>query len=76
MGPVLFVIYTNDLDEGGRNHILKFADDTKLFTQVSTYEDVEKLQKYLSILNEWNTEWSMLFNAEKCKIWIHTPVQQ
>ena len=51
-GPVLFVIYINDLDEGVRNHILKSADDTKLFSQVSTYEDAEILQKDLSTLNE------------------------
>ena len=67
LGPVLFVIFINDLDEGVRNHILKFADDTKLFSQVSTYEDAEKLQNDLSTLNEWSNEWSMLFNAEKCK---------
>ena len=67
LGPVLFVIFINDLDEGVRNHTLKFADDTKLFSQVSTYEDAEKLQKDLSTLNEWSNEWSMLFNAEKCK---------
>ena len=67
LGAVLFVIFINDLDEGVRNHILKFADDTKLFSQVSTNEDAEKLQKDLSILNEWSNEWSMLFNADKCK---------
>ena len=66
LGPVLFVIFINDLDEGVINHILKFADDTKLFSQVSTYEDAEKLQKDLSTVNEWSNEWSMLFNAEKC----------
>ena len=67
LGPVLFVIFINDLDEGVRNHILKFADDTMLFSQVSTYEDAEKLQKDLSTLNEWSNEWSVLFNGEKCK---------
>ena len=50
-----------------RNHILKFADDTKLFSQISTYEDAKKLQKDLSTINEWSNEWSMLFNAEKFK---------
>ena len=33
------------MHEGVRNHILKFADDTKQLSQVSTYEDAEKLQK-------------------------------
>ena len=56
LGPVLFVIFINDLDEGVRNHIFKFADDTKLFSQVSTYEDAEILQKDLSTLNEWSNE--------------------
>lgn len=49
------------------NHLLKFADDTKLFSQVSTCEDAEKLQKDLNNLHGWSAEWTMLFNAEKCK---------
>ena len=34
LGPVLFLIYINDLDEYIRNSILKFADDTKMFGKV------------------------------------------
>ena len=31
LGPILFLVYINDLEEGV---ILKFADDTKLFRKV------------------------------------------
>ena len=70
LGPVLFVIYINDFDKGVRNHILKFADDTKLFSQVSTYEDAEKLQKDLITLNYWSTEWSICSMLKNANVYI------
>ena len=33
LGPILFLVYINDLEEGVTCKILKFADDTKLFTK-------------------------------------------
>ena len=33
LGPILFLVYINDLEEGVTGKILKFADDTKLFTK-------------------------------------------
>ena len=34
LGPLLFLIYINDLDECIKSLILKFADDTKIFRKI------------------------------------------
>ena len=36
LGPTLFVVYINDIDDNICSHILKFADDTKIFRPVAT----------------------------------------
>ena len=68
LGPILFLIYINDLDYGIRNWILKFADDTKLFSRIEDNMDVVKLQEDLSRLIRWSEEWQMLFNVGKCNV--------
>ena len=47
--------------------LLKCAEDTKLFSQVVSCEDVEKFQSDLNTIHGWGLEWLMLFNADKCK---------
>jgi len=69
--PVLFLIYINDLDHGITNWILKFADDTKLFSRINDSVDVAKLQDDLHKLLIWAEEWQMLFNVSKCSV-MHT----
>ena len=39
LGPILFLIYINDLDYGIRNWILKFADDIKMFSRMDGVQD-------------------------------------
>ena len=44
LGPILFLVYINDLEEGVTGKILKFADDTKLFTKTKEIGDKQNLQ--------------------------------
>ena len=43
LGPILFLVYINDLEEGVSGKILKFADDTKLFTKTKEIGDKQNL---------------------------------
>jgi len=68
LGPVLFLIFINDLDSGIINWILKFADDTKLFSSIPDQLAAERLQQDLDRLVQWSTDWQMSFNVDKCKV--------
>ena len=64
-GPILFFVYINDLEEGVTGKILKFADDTKLFTKTKEIGDKQKLQDDIDKLVKWSDNWQMLFNFGK-----------
>jgi len=68
LGPILFLIFINDLDTGITNWILKFADDTKMFGPVCSHDDYVAFQEDLNRLFSWTTDWQMTFNIDKCKI--------
>ena len=67
LGPILFLVYINDLEEGVTGKILKFADDTKLFTKTKEIGDKQNLQDDIDKLVKWSEKWQMLFNFGKCK---------
>jgi len=68
LGPLLFLIYINDIDDSVCSNLLKFADDTKVFSVVHTKNDIDRLQKDLLNLGNWSQDWLMLFNVDKCKV--------
>jgi hypothetical protein len=68
LGPLLFLIYINDLDVGIDSKLLKFADDTKLNRGVATEQEVEIMRKDLQTIFQWSVDWQMLFNADKCSV--------
>lgn len=68
LGPVLFVIYINDLPEITRSDSYLFADDTKVYKEIKNYEDHTALQDDLKELEKWSKKWLLNFNGSKCKI--------
>ena len=68
LGPLLFLIFINDLEFGLLSSLLKFADDTKLFCQVYGEHDRQQLQADLNCLTEWSDRWQMPFNTSKCRV--------
>ena len=67
LGPILFLIYMNDLDDDITSKVLKVADDTKEFRKIKSDADRQHLQDDLNKLIEWSEKWLMLFNFGKCK---------
>jgi len=69
LGPMLFVIYINDIDELIGCSILKFADDTKIFQEIKSPQDIARLQEDQSILLHGRmigTCYLTLTNARSC----------
>ena len=67
LGPVLFLMYINDLPMGISSSIKLFADDTKLFAQ-PTISGGNQLQEDLNTLQSWSEDWLLSFHPEKSKV--------
>ena len=77
LGPVLFLIFINDLPLEILSPLSLFADDSKIFTRIVSEKNKcetnnirgnEILQKDLNVIREWAQKWKMEFNVDKCKI--------
>eukprot|EP00061_Rhincodon_typus_P006165 g26510.t1 len=63
--PILFVIYTNDLDQNVENMVSKFADDIGIGGIVDNKDSYIRLQRDLDQLGQWAEEWQLEFNLDK-----------
>ena len=68
LGPILFLIYINDLPHEINSYTKIFADDTKIFKAISSIADNYALQEDLDRLISWSQKWQLPFNIEKCKL--------
>ena len=68
LGPLLFLIYINDLSDGLHSNPKLFADDTLLFSTVHDIsETTNELNNDLRKINIWAHHWKMSFNSDTCK---------
>ena len=69
LGPMLFVIYINDLPDSvvGDAFSFLFADDTKLFNKIKCVDDCFKLSGEIDNLYDWSQKWLIGFNSDKYK---------
>ena len=67
LGPILFVIYINDLPDVISSYAFMFADDTKLYRPITCTIDPTVLQSDLDSLQDWSSKWLLMFHPDKCK---------
>ncbi len=67
LGPLLFVVFINDLPRTVSSNVFLYADDTKIFNKVRSDSDVRTLQSDLDKLAEWSDVWLLKFHPDKCK---------
>ena len=66
LGPVLFVLYINDMPEEMQSSIKLYADDAKLYYPIRTPEDERQLHQDITALEAWSSRWLLRFHPEKC----------
>jgi hypothetical protein len=65
LGPILFLIFINDISDSIDSFLRLFADDCLLYREIKTREDQDMLQKDLDTLVKWAKKWGMEFNIKK-----------
>ena len=73
LGPILFLIFINDLQECIIDSSLShFADDTRIKHRIDYVSDVNELQSDLTNVEDWSTENNMALHAKKFELMCHT----
>ena len=68
LGPLLFLLYINDIADLVKCTIRLFADDLIMYSQITNNSSISNFQKDLDTLHSWSVKWDMKFNLNKCHI--------
>lgn len=66
LGPILFLIFINDLPKTVVSKVVLFADDAKVWARINSTSDCLLLQKDLDALYNWSLKNKLPFNNKKC----------
>ena len=66
LGPVLFLLYINDISNNIQSSLRLFADDCVLYRVIDNHQDYQILQNDLDCLSSWADCWQLKFNVSKC----------
>ena len=67
LSPLLFALYINDLPDQINSPCFMFADDVKIYRNITCAGDADLLQEDLNRLCRWSHTWKLNLNPTKCK---------
>ena len=68
LGPLLFVIYINDLPDSVKSNMYLFADDAEIYKIINSLNDHDILQHNIDNLTKWSSVWLLTPNPDKCNV--------
>ena len=68
LGPILFIIYVNDLPDCIQSYLGIFADDTKLYRPICSSEDSSILQEDIDSALQWCDTWLSFLNVTTAQL--------
>lgn len=66
LGPLLFLLYINDITRGITSTFRMFADDCVVYRVIDSDSDFSSLQSDLDSVSSWCAKWKMSLNVSKC----------
>ena len=68
LGPLLFIVFFNDLPKRVDSTMLIFADDIKIYGRTDFPVDEDKLREDLNAMVETSKQWHLPFHPDKAKM--------
>ena len=68
LGPIMILIYINDMPAGVKSYTSMFVDDAKIMRRIRNVKDCNMLQDNLNKICNWSVKWQMVFDINKSHV--------